>query len=790
MLVGAHIKKYSIFFLVILAGCTPVLIHQLDSQYGEADPARYVTPAAPLPGVPEYWRDIRPLLEQRCTVCHGCYDAPCQQNLASWDGIVRGANPELVYNLRLLPSDPTRLFVDASTSAEWREKKFHPTLNERVNTPEANLQGSLLYRLLDLKRNNPLPDNQVLDNETFTFSLNRKQSCPAIENMAAFEKEHPQWGMPYGLPAISEREFVTLEKWLEAGAPTAPLPAMPALIEKRVQEWEAFFNGDSMKQRLMSRYIYEHLFLGHLYFDEVKLEQGQNPLFFRLVRSSTPPGEPIREIATRRPYDDPGTSDFWYRLRREEGSVVEKTHMPYALNATRKQRWKEWFLDADYHVDQLPSYDSEMTGNPFIVFQPIPIDSRYRFMLDEARFSIDNFIKGPVCRGQVALGVIDDHFWVFFVDPDTLNDEATADFLAKESNNLRLPNESDSNTRVYQWFTYKHLQKKYLQAKAQFTQQSLVKSEPLTEKAIWDGDGGDNAALTVFRHSDSATVVKGLVGQAPKTAWVLGYPLLERIHYLLVAGFDVYGGLGHQMNTRLYMDFMRMEGEANFLDFLPMATRLSVRDYWYRDASNGVRDFVYGERFNLDVETGIHFKSKQYQLELYDLFARRTHAMSYASAPSLQQVDKRLLKPLARLQGIKGDGLAHVPQSSILRVDGSRSGSEYFTLVNNSGYSNNSELFGDARRRLPAEDYLTVVPGILGAYPNAYFRVDIKNLGVFANRLAVIRSPEDYAALVNDYAVRRSSAQFWAFSDQLHAYYRQREPINAGMLDYNRLENR
>ena len=42
-------------------------------------------------------------------------------------------------------------------------------------------------------------------------------------------------------------------------------------------------------------------------------------------------------------------------------------------------------------------------------------DSRYRFMLERAQFSIMNFIKGPVCRGQVALNEINDHFWVFFI---------------------------------------------------------------------------------------------------------------------------------------------------------------------------------------------------------------------------------------------------------------------------------------------------------------------------------------------------------------------------------------
>jgi hypothetical protein len=78
----------------------------------------------------------------------------------------------------------------------------------------------------------------------------------------------------------------------------------------------------------MSRYIYEHWFLAHLYFDD--LPEGT---YFDLVRSRTPPGSPIDIIATRRPYDDPGVPRVYYRFRRVEETRVAKTHMPLALSA-------------------------------------------------------------------------------------------------------------------------------------------------------------------------------------------------------------------------------------------------------------------------------------------------------------------------------------------------------------------------------------------------------------------------------------------------------------------------
>ena len=45
-----------------------------------------------------YDEEVRPILESRCVVCHGCYDAPCQLKLSSAEGIERGANKKKVYN--------------------------------------------------------------------------------------------------------------------------------------------------------------------------------------------------------------------------------------------------------------------------------------------------------------------------------------------------------------------------------------------------------------------------------------------------------------------------------------------------------------------------------------------------------------------------------------------------------------------------------------------------------------------------------------------------------------------
>ena len=84
---------------------------------------------------------------------------------------------------------------------------------------------------------------------------------------------------------------------MAAGArATEPAPLSPSLA-KEVRHWEEFFNGSSLKRQLVARYLYEHLFLAHLYLED----QGASTVFFKIVRSRTPPGTHVSLISTRRP---------------------------------------------------------------------------------------------------------------------------------------------------------------------------------------------------------------------------------------------------------------------------------------------------------------------------------------------------------------------------------------------------------------------------------------------------------------------------------------------------------
>lgn len=781
----AHPKLTLLVTISILAGCAVIGSIEFDRLYGEAQPRERVVASLPS-GEVDYWTEVKPILDKRCVVCHGCYDAQCQLKLSSIEGIERGASKARVYDASRLVKAPTsRLHEDAFSVAEWRERGFFPVLNERSETLEAHRAMGVMHRLLTLKQEHPLPVGRRLP-DAFDLSLDRAQFCPIPETLDQYVERHPLWGMPYALPGLPEHEQETLLAWLEQGATYTARAPVSAEFQALAEKWEAFFNGDSLKQQLVSRYLYEHLYIANLYFPEM----GQ-ARFFKLVRSATPPGEPVRLIATRRPYNDPGVERVFYRIQPVLDSITAKSHLPYALDDSRMKRWQEIFLAPDYEVTELPSYADHHASNPFRTFRELPVRGRYRFLLDEARYTIATYIKGPVCRGSVALNVINDNFWVVFIDPNHPIISAVGDFYANQAAELDLPAGSrDIFTPIMHWRRYAKQERRLLAEKDKWLSDQAIMLETSGFDLVWDGDGtNDNAALTVFRHEDSASVEKGLLGSPPKTAWLIGYGLLERIYYLLVSGYDPYGNVGHQLLTRLYMDFLRMEGESNFLRMLPGETRDREREYWYRGASSEVMEYLTLPSFESEIDLSSYYETDDPKQELFDKLAKRLAPVTPLQHKMESIRNEALRAELDKLNRVTGTAAVLMPQVTFLRIRDIE-GEQFFTLIHNNAYLNQTSLFKEQANRIPEEDTLTLVPGFIGAYPNAFLEVGSADLAAMVTAIEGLQTEEDYVVLRDNWGILRTDRQFWRRSDEFQTAYRQSVLYDSGILDFNRLENR
>jgi len=209
--------------IITLAACSGTTEKPLTEEQATVDLELLLTlPANDI----SYQSQVRPILGRRCVVCHGCYDAPCQLKLSSPQGIERGANKNKVYDgSRILAAEPTRLFIDAKSTAEWRKKNFHTVLNEGTPEPRHNLEDSVLYRMLRLKQRHPQPRVGMLP-DSLELGLDRVQTCATLAEFDSFARKHPDWGMPYGMPNLDDAEYRSLVHWLAQGAPMAP-PGSP-----------------------------------------------------------------------------------------------------------------------------------------------------------------------------------------------------------------------------------------------------------------------------------------------------------------------------------------------------------------------------------------------------------------------------------------------------------------------------------------------------------------------------------------------------------------------------------
>jgi hypothetical protein len=755
---------------------------------------------------------IKPILEKRCVVCHGCYDAPCQLKLSSPAGIRRGSNKTKVYNgERITAADPTRLFIDAVTTSQWRQKNFTAVLNENndadSNNPVRNLENSVLYRMLLHKEIHPQPRTGIL-NKNLDLSLGRKQSCPTISEFDDYAAKNPDGGMPFAMPNLKRNEYNALVQWIAQGAPMPAdeEPSVDAL--RQIKQWELFLNGPGNKEKLVARYIFEHLFQAHLHF-----KQTEDREFYRLIRSSTPPGSAVDIIPTRRPYGDPNGS-VYYRIVRHQGSIIAKDHMVYELSKERLKRFRQLFFEPSYEVSTLPSYDPVTASNPIKTFAELPLKSRYQFLLDEARFFVEGFIKGPVCRGQAALNIIEDQFWVVFFDPEAPIASADPEFMNAMVENYALPSELGDNLRLLSVpIRYRTLFRNYVKAR----DERVEHFEPVTlEQAmeyLWDGDDqsglhadnkNPNAALTIFRHLDSASVNFGWIGDYPETAWIVDYPLLERIHYLLVAGYDVYGNIGMHLNARLYMDFLRTEGEDFFLAFLPPEPRKKIRDSWYQGIRAGNKDDI-GKVQWLDMELVKGYQTEDTQRELFQTIENYLDEITGTDYINRCKEDRcrpqekadvlRADKAMQAAQNMNGKIVQFLPDVAFVRVgmDGEAVNDLAYTMIYNKAYKSVSsfletEKLGDYRDY--HLDSLTIVRWLEGSYPNFFYVVALDKVEAFVEEYNAISNLEQYHAFIARYGIRRTNEEFWQHADWFTQQFRREQPVISGVFDLNRYQNR
>ncbi len=444
------------------------------------------------------------------------------------------------------------------------------------------------------------------------------------------------------------------------------------------------------------------------------------------------------------------------------------------------------------------------SANPFASFEQIPPRSRYQFLLDNAHYVIMTFIRGPVCRGQIALNVIHDHFWVMFQDPDHDLSVRFPGFLKLQRDNLIMPIEKGSEFPIRDLIGNKYHKAIYRYYKAR--QEYYMSHNYLGQgyDSIWKGNSAADAPLlTIYRHFDSASVHKGVLGDLPGTMWVIDYPLFERIYYALVAGFDVYGTVGHQLAVRLYMDGLRLEGESYFLGFMPAEGRGEMIESWYKGVKpKNIRYYDAGMpgkiAFNTDVprqgfieylvknhilaETGIDFDPVNYLSadEKYPPLPDK-----YETPDDYMQAFRAVSKPGTSFFSLVNDFNANIVY---IRVRGNNGEDIVISMIINRWHDNVSFMFDEKKSMRPEKDQADFIEGFHGSYPNFLLDIHQDDLPDFFDILVNIDKIGLFAGRqrLDKYFINRADKDFWAHYDWFQDRFNKEQPVHSGLFDLNR----
>lgn len=777
------IKLLFLAIAFIILGCSAPIIKPIDIKYTNKKIS--------------YLNDVKPILDKRCVTCHSCYNAPCQAKFDSFDGVDRGGSKIKVYDaLRLRAIKPTRLFEDAFSTNEWRKKGFYSLTNKTDSNTTTN-DSIMMYLLHDKKVHPEIVGSYDPANDDLSCPKNKQEVFEYIDSK-------PNHGMPYGFPALKEDEYTTLAQWLAQGAKSPNPNELKALktpnknVLKEIRKWENFLNKDDAKHKMSARYIYEHYYLAEINFDPKTDE------FYKLRRSKTPAPLPIDPITTLRPFDDPKVDRVYYRFEKIYSTIVHKTHIVVTLNDEKLKRIQELFIKPKWlEKPHLVPYEIALSANPFLTYAQIPPRSRYQFLLDNAHYTVMTFIRGPSCRGQMALNVIHDNFWVMFKDPNHDLSVLYPKFLIEQADNLSMPIETN-NRAVLETFSnkYRDKYKKYFTSKENFYNKKYPDGQGL--EAIWKGRRAEDAPLlSVYRHFNSASVHKGVIGAEPRTMWVIDYPQFERIYYSLVAGYDVFGNISHQTNIRRYMDFLRAEGEINFLAFMPQDQRLKMFKSWYiGDSTVNSMDSLLIEKRGTKIKFKTIYPKNDFIEQVVNKHILKSTNINfdvinyfkpYQLIPKMPKIFKTKADILKGARSLTAPGtnfITHVTDQGLnnilVRVKDENGLSSVYSIIINRWHDNVNSLLREESTLNPKKDTMDIIHGSIGSYPNVFVIVESKDLVDFMDLLKNFEQNEKYIAKFKKYFISRSNPKFWETYDWFQNNFNKTDQVQAGLYDLNR----
>jgi hypothetical protein len=253
------------------------------------------------------------------------------------------------------------------------------------------------------------------------------------------------------------------------------------------------------------------------------------------------------------------------------------------------------------------------------------------------------------------------------------------------------------------------------------------------------------------------------------------------------------------------MDFLRVEGELNFIAFLPPEDRLPTIRSWYlgdRAVDNIDPEDVLG-----DHGTKLVYRTDDPKRELIEkvVHERLLRSLGIGFDPLNYQPDgeappmptsfasrEDVLNGFRALTAPGTGFIRHVTDSDanviFVRVKNYEGRDHFFTIVINRWHDNVNTMFGEEKRLDPSKDTIDFLEGSIGSYPNYFLVVEGDDLPELFDVLENFDGSEAFRERFRALGVGRADPRFWATYDWFQQQLDGADPLHAGLYDLNRYD--
>ena len=261
----------------------------------------------------------------------------------------------------------------------------------------------------------------------------------------------------------------------------------------------------------------------------------------------------------------------------------------------------------------------------------------------------------------------------------------------------------------------------------------------------------------------------------------------------------MFGNVSHQAQTRLYFDLIRNEGETNFLRFMPPEARSALYQQWYA-GSGQIATLINYHALDTQTDSAIKFETSTPYTELLKRIMAQQPELTQAS-DTLNRCSNRCmeqesntaiskinqsLRLLSTQLAKQSSGIQWLPDVSFLRINLPDGHYLVYSLIRNRMHSNVAFMLGESLRIEPSLDTLTIMPTLIGSYPNLLLQVDLAEVEKFSQTLSRVNSEGGFENIISQWGIRRMAPDFWKIFHSFSQYMEQHKPLEAGIYDLNR----